>query len=330
MKNMKNDTIFARKFRFFAMLGRRILRIKAFKTIYAYAVTGKMTQEEATRQLSASCEAVRDLYLFMLSIIPYLTAESRSRIEAARGKLNPTEEDLNPNLKFASNALSALLEGDPDFCKLLERKKLSWAPYDIFIREVFDSMSGKDWFRSYMAAPGKSLKEDCKLFTRVFEEEFVDNAALEPILEDISLLWVDDLAYALTWCCHSLDDIAAGRPWRLPELYQSDEVLRRRPDARVDSDKVFVSKLVRCALAGYEKYFEKVVTMVPDWDRDRLFSSDMAVIACAMAEIENFKDIPAKVSLNEYVEISKFYCSPKSRSFINGILDRLIKENNLI
>ena len=181
-----------------------------------------------------------------------------------------------------------------------------------------------------MQAPGSSLAEDCKLFTKVFEQEFVDNAALEAILEDINLLWVDDLAYSLTWCCRTLEDIAAGQPWRLPELYQSDMVLKKRPDAQVESDKDFALKLVRCALAGYEKYFEKVVTMVPDWDRDRLFSSDMAVIACAMAEIENFKDIPAKVSLNEYVEISKFYCSPKSRSFINGVLDRLIKENNLI
>ncbi|MBQ9185940.1 MAG: transcription antitermination protein NusB [Bacteroidales bacterium] len=312
------------------MLGRRILRIKAFKTIYAYAVTGKMTQAEAAEQFKASCEAVRYLYLFMLSSVPYITAEARSRIEAAKGKLNPSAEDLNPNEKFAGNALAVLLENDPDFNKILERKKLSWTPYDILIRNIFDSISGKDYYKRYMEAPGTSLAEDCKLFTKIFEQEFVDNEALEPVLEEISLLWVDDLAYALTWCCHSVDDLAAGKPWRLPELYQSDQILRDRPEAKVDSDKDFATKLVRCALAGYEKYFEKVVSMVPGWDKDRLFSSDMAVIACAMAEIENFKDIPAKVSLNEYVEISKFYCSPKSRSFINGVLDRLIKENNLI
>ena len=321
MKNMKNDTIFARKFRFFAMLGRRILRIKAFKTIYAYAVTGKMTQEEAARQLSASCEAVRDLYLFMLSIIPYLTAESRSRIEAARGKLNPTEEDLNPNLKFASNALSALLEGDPDFCKLLERKKLSWAPYDIFIREVFDSMSGKDWFRSYMAAPGKSLKEDCKLFTRVFEEEFVDNAALEPILEDISLLWVDDLAYALTWCCYTMNDFARGRSWSLPPLYMSEVIEKKDPT--VESDKDFVEKLLRSAVASYGKYSEMTAASVTQWEKDRLFDTDLVLISMGLAEAELFPDIPVKVTINEYVDISKFYSTPKSSSFVNGLLDTL-------
>ena len=313
------------------MLGRRILRIKAFKTIYAYAVTGQMTQAQAAKQLESSCEATRDLYLYMLSIIPCLTAEASARLEAAKGKLNPTEEDLNPNDKFAANALSAALENDPDFNKLLERKKLSWSPYDIFIRDVFTSISGKDYYKKYMAEPSRrSMAEDCKLFTRIFEEEFVDNESLEHILEDISILWIDDLAYALTWCCRTLDDFSAGKPWRLPALYQSDIVLKKRPDAKVGSDKDFVGKLVRCALAGYEKYFERVAAMAPEWDKDRLFSSDMAVIACAMAEIENFDDIPAKVSINEYVEISKFYCSPKSRSFINGVLDRMIKENNII
>lgn len=312
------------------MLGRRILRIKAFKTIYAYAVTGQMTQKQAGEYTSASCEAVRDLYLFMLDIIGPLTDEAKNRIDAAKSKINPTAEDLTPNEKFATNALAQLLANDPDFTRIIEKKKFSWAPYDILIRQVFDSVQEKEWFKSYMAKPGRSLKEDCALFTKIFEEEFVDNEALEAILEDLSIYWLDDLAYALTWCCRSLADIAAGRGWRLPELYQSDIVLKSKPDATVSSDKDFVNKLVRCALAGYEKYFEKVTTLVSDWEKDRLFSADMAIIACAMAEIENFEDIPARVSLNEYVEISKFYCSPKSRSFINGVLDRMIKENNLI
>lgn len=312
------------------MLNRRILRIKAFKTIYAYAVTGRMSQAEASEYFRSSCESVRDLYLFMLAIIPYLTDEARGRIAAAKGKINPSEADLNPNEKFADNALARLIGEDPDFCKLLERKKLSWQPYDIFIRDVFDSISGSDYYRQYMCSGSSSLTEDCKLFRSVFEREFVDNDAIEPILEEISLLWIDDLAYALTWCCRTLDDLSAGGVWRLPELYQSDMILRRKPEAKVDSDRDFAARLVRTALSGYEKYFEKVVSMVPGWDRDRLFSSDMAIIACAMAEIENFADIPAKVSLNEYVEISKFYCSPKSRSFVNGILDRIIKEDNLI
>ncbi|MBQ8021504.1 MAG: transcription antitermination protein NusB [Bacteroidales bacterium] len=310
------------------MLNRRILRIKAFKVIYGHAVTGRMSLEDAYAELDASCEATRDLYLLMLAVIPPLTTEALARIEAARSKFNPTEEELHPNEKFATNALAHLLEDDPDFRKVLSKKKLGWDRYDIFIRDLYDSVREKPYFQKYMASTEHSLAADCRLFIRIFEEEFMENEAVWPILEEQNLYWNDDLAYALTWCCHSLDDIARGENWHLPELYQSDIVRKRKPGVVMDSDRDFVRKLVRCALTGYERYFKRVTASVSDWDSDRLFSTDMAIIACAMAEIENFPEIPQNVSLNEYIEISKFYCSPKSRGFINGLLDRFIKENN--
>ena len=310
------------------MLNRRILRIKAFKVIYGYAVTGRKSPEDACTELEQSCQSTRDLYLLMLALIAPLTGEARSRIEAARSKFNPTEEERHPNEKFADNALAPLLENDAEFRKILSRKGLGWERYDIFIRDLYDAVRVRPYFLAYMESGESSLAEDCRLFIKIFEEELVDNEALEPILEELSLYWNDDLAYALTWCCRTLEDLAAGRRWHLPELYQSDIVRRRRPGADMDSDRDFVRKLVRCALAGYERYFNKVTESVPDWDSDRLFSSDMAIIACAMAELENFPEIPQNVTLNEYIEISKFYCSPKSRGFINGLLDRFVKENS--
>lgn len=309
------------------MLNRRILRIKAFKVIYGYAVTGRKSLEDAYVELDQSCQSTRDLYLLMLAVIPPLTQEARSRIEAARSKFNPTAEDLHPNEKFAANALAPLLDGDPDFRKILSRKELGWDRYDIFIRNLYDSVREKPYFTKYMESEERSLAEDCRLFIRIFEEEFVDSEAMERILEEQSLYWNDDLAYSLTWCCRTLEDLARGHRWSLPELYQSDIVRRRKPTAVMDSDRDFVRKLLRCALAGYERYFAKVAESVSDWDSDRLFSSDMAIIACAMAELENFPEIPQNVTLNEYIEISKFYCSPKSRGFINGLLDRFIKDN---
>ena len=310
------------------MLNRRILRIKAFKVIYGYAVTGRKSLEDAYAELDQSCQSTRDLYLLMLAVVTPLTREARSRIEAARSKFNPTTEELHPNEKFADNALSPLLENDPDFQKILSRKGLGWDRYDIFIRDLYDAVREKPYFVQYMETEERSLAADCRLFIKIFEEEFVDNEALEPILEELSLYWNDDLAYSLTWCCRTLEDLAAGRRWSLPELYQSDIVRKRKPTAVMDSDRDFVRKLLRCALAGYERYFAKVTESVSDWDSDRLFSSDMAIIACAMAELENFPEIPQNVTLNEYIEISKFYCSPKSRGFINGLLDRFVKENN--
>ncbi len=304
------------------MLNRRILRIKAFKVLYSYAENPSMTLPEAESMLESSCEATRSLYLFMLDIIPYLTAEARTRIENARNKFNPTEEERNPNLKFVRNSIAPLLERDPDFQKIISRRKLSWEPYDALVRSVYDSICSKEYFKEYMSAPESSFEEDVRLFTRIFEEEFVDNVELEKILEDLSILWCDDLAYSLTVCCDTLKALAREGRWTLPPLYRSEMI----QDKAVDSDKAFVYKLLRSAYTCYGKYAPLVAESTSQWEKDRLFTTDTVLIVMGLSEAKAFPSMPVRVTINEYVEISKFYSTPKSRSFVNGLLDRLIKK----
>ena len=303
------------------MLNRRILRIKAFKVLYSSVLSDNMTLAHAESQLDMSCEATRDLYLYMLGIVSPLTAVARERIEAAKSKFNPTEEELNPNMKFAENALATLLDEDPDFNKIFAKKKYSWQQYDLFLKKVMSSVLTKQYYADYMASPERSLAEDCKLFIRIFEEEFVDSEDLEKILEDKSLYWNDDLAYSLTWCCKTLKSLAKGERWQLPPLYQSDLMT----GAGVESDKLFARKLLQASFAGFERYSAMVAESVVGWEKERLFSTDVVLIVMGLAETVTFPTIPVKVSINEYVELSKFYGTPKSRSFVNGLLDKIIK-----
>ena len=304
------------------MLNRRILRIKAFKVLYGSVVAGDMSLTEAQSQLELSCEATRDLYLYMLSIVSPLTKVARDRIEAAQKKINKTEEELNPNTKFADNALAKLLDEDVDFKKLINKKKLSWDQYDLLLKKVMNSVASKEYFAEYMASEERSLKEDCKLFTKIFEEEFVDSEELEMILEEKSLHWNDDLAYALTWCCRTFKSLADGESWSLLPLYQSDLM----SGTGVESDKYFVHKLLQHSFAGYEKYSTMIADSVSGWEKERLFSTDVIMICMGLAEAVNFPTIPVKVTINEYVELAKFYGAPKSRSFVNGLLDRLVQK----
>lgn len=304
------------------MLNRRILRIKAFKVMFSYAENPSMTLAEAESQLETSCEATRSLYLFMLSIIPYVTKEAARRIEDARGKFNPTEEEKNPNMKFVQNAIAPLLDNDPDFTKLLTKRKLSWEPFDAFIRDTYDSMTKKDYFKAYMADTVRSVKADAALFIKMFEEEFVDSEALANILEDLSIWWNDDLAYSLTVCCDTMKSLSKGLRWELPPLYRSDMIVPKP----VESDKTFVTKLLRTSYTCYDKYFPLVASSTDQWQEDRLFITDTVLIVMGLAEAKAFPDLPLRVTINEYVEISKYYSTPKSRSFVNGLLDRLAKK----
>ena len=304
------------------MLNRRILRIKAFKVLYSSVLAENMSISEAETQLELSCEATRDLYIYMLGIVSPLTKIAQDRIEAAKAKFNPTEEERNPNMKFADNVLAKLLDADVDFQKVYKKKKFEWAQYDLFLKKVMTSVASKDYYAEYMASDKRSLAEDCKLFTRIFEEEFVDSEELEKILEDKSIYWNDDLAYSLTWCCKTLKNLAKGESWSLIPLYQSEML----SGEGVESDKFFVKKLLKSSFAGYERYSAMVAESVSGWEKERLFSTDVVLIVMGLAEAASFPTIPVKVTMNEYVEISKFYGTPKSRSFVNGLLDKLMQQ----
>lgn len=304
------------------MLNRRILRIKAFKVLYANALTEKMSLAEAEVQLEQSCEATRDLYLFMLGLVSPLTRVAAERIEAAKGKFNPTEEERNPNMKFAENALATLLDNDVDFQKIYAKKKFSWSQYDLLLKKILTKVQSSDYYAEYMASPKRSLAEDCRLFIRIYEQEIDECEEIERLLEEKSINWNDDLGYALTWCCRTFKSLAGGQQWNLPPLYQSDMLA----GADVESDKLFVKKLLRSSFANYQKYSGMIADSVQGWEKDRLFSTDVVLIVMGLAEAVSFPEIPIKVTLNEYVEISKFFGTPKSRSFVNGILDNLVQK----
>lgn len=310
------------------MLNRRILRVKAFKVLYAYAENPDLSLKEALSSLDASCEATRDLYLYMMAVIPALTAEAARRIEAARGKFNPTEEDLHPRMRFVRSGISALLEQDPDFNRLLEKKKISWANNDALVNALYETLKTRSYFQEYLKADESTLQEDARLWQRIFQEEFEDNEALAAILEDSSIFWADELAYVLGTCIRSLEEMGRTGRWNFPPLYQS-EILAAQGKT-VDSDRDFVRKLVTAAYGRYAQYSTLVAESVSKWDQDRLYTTDTVLIVLGLTEAETFPEIPVKVSINEYVEISKYYSTPKSRGFVNGLLDRLVKEKGLL
>ena len=295
------------------MLNRRILRIKAFKVLYAYAENPDLTLKEALGSLDASCEATRDLYLYMLEVIPALTQEAARRTEAARTKFNPTEEELHPNLKFVRNGIAALLEQDPDFQKLLEKKKLSWDQNDAFVHTLYENLKTRLYYQAYMQDPEQSLAKDAALWKQVFENEFEDDETLWTILEDLSIHWSDDLPYVLGCVVRSLEEMGRTGRWTYPPLYQSDA-------------HEFIRSLLTAAYGRYAEYYDLIAGSVSKWDQDRLYTTDIVLISMGLAEAETSPDIPLRVTINEYVEISKYYSTPKSRGFVNGLLDRLIKD----
>lgn len=295
------------------MLNRRILRVKVFKTVFARAENPSMTLAEGQAQFDALCQGTRDLYLLMLALAPALTREAASRIAAAKAKFHPSEEEKNPNLKFVENGLAKILEEDPDFNKIISKKKLSWEQYDVFLWHLYENIRQKDYFKSYMASSSRSLQEDAALWVRIYEEELVDNDELESILEELSIWWNNDIAYSLTTCCQTMEALAGGRQWTMPELV---------------ADRDFAYALLRRAFNDFDRDVQKISDATPKWDIARVCTTDLALIICGVAEADAFPAMPKKIIVNEYVEISKYFSTPESKGFVNGVLDNLITSNN--
>ncbi len=295
------------------MLNRRLIRIKAFKSLFAFENSGAENPEVAVKELVKSCEKTQELYFFLLNITGSIIDIANERIEVGLHKFHPSEEEANPNYKFVNNRFAALVADDPEFGRFCQKKGLNWKEYDVFLKKIFASIQSSEYYAAYMNSGKDSFEEDCELWQHIYEAEFEDNEMLEQILEDMSPLWVDDVAFTLNVIIRNIDETKRTNAIVKADVFQKDD------------DHVFAVRLLEESIAGYDEYCALISENLSNWDSDRLVSTDTALIVMGVAEAVSFPSIPVKVTINEYVEISKYYSTPNSRVFVNGMLDRLIQ-----
>jgi N utilization substance protein B len=158
--------------------------------------------------------------------------------------------------------------------------------------------------------------EDRKLIIRFLSYLLENSEDIEGVMEEMSIYWNDDL-----------DFISAMAEKTLRKIKEdSDEEFQLMPMYRSDEDDVFVKKLLRKAILNSEEHIALIDNNTTNWEIERIALMDTLVMQLALTEIREFPEIPVKVTLNEYIEIAKFYCTSKSSTFVNGILDKIVKE----
>lgn len=295
------------------MLNRRLIRIKVFKVLYSSISSENTSITGSEKELLYSCDKTRDLYFFMLYLAVALKRAADAKIDSGLQKFQPTFEEKHPNMKFSENMFVKRLIGNDVFMKYCQKNGLTWNDdLIIFVKKLYATIAGRDYFKKYMDSPSRSLDEDCDLFITIYEEEFEDNEEIAQIIEDMNLYWIDDLAYALITIIRNINLIKEKDKIVLPSTFMKED------------DKEFAVELLDFAMANYDKYMTMVTDNVSNWETDRLVATDISLIILGMAEAVHFPSIPVKVTINEYVEISKFYSTPNSKVFVNGLLDKLI------
>lgn len=296
------------------MLTRRVIRVKVFKELFSKIASGADNLMQAEKELIAACDKSVDLYCFLLCLPGALKKVAEMKIEAGLKKFQPTEQEANPNRKFVENKFIGIIENDSAFMAHCQRKGLSWGEYDAFIKKLYASVSSSDYFIEYMSSPDNSLAADAALVKCIFEAELEDNELLEDILEEMSLYWMDDLAFVINVVLRNIPAIAKREGVEVPKTF-----------LKVD-DREYALKLLTKSMVNYDEYTELVSSMVSNWDLDRLVATDLALIVMGITEAVTFETIPLKVTINEFVDISKYYSTQNSKVFVNGLLDRILQQ----
>lgn len=297
------------------MLNRRLIRIKVFKVLFSSVSSGSESIEASEKELLHSCEKSLDLYYFILSLLYAIRRVAVNKIETGLKKFYPTEEEANPSTKFIDNRFFKMIEDDPILLKKCESKGLIWADDDLFVvRKIFNSIIESDYYKNYIVSGDSSDEEDFKIITDILIEELEDSEDLYSVMEERSLFWIDDLGYVLNVLIKNVEQMRNKKSFIHPSVFLKEE------------DKEYALQLLHKSIIKYDEMFDLVSRSTENWDSDRLVSTDIVLIIMGLTEAIEFPSIPVKVTINEYVEIAKFYSTPNSKLFVNGLLDKLIQK----
>ncbi|MBQ5875411.1 MAG: transcription antitermination protein NusB [Alistipes sp.] len=295
------------------MISRRLLRIKALKALYAHLKSESDSLMASEKTLVASINKTYDLYFQMLSLIVEVARYADERQQAAMQKKLPTYEDLNPNRKFVENAVVHLIAESDSVNDYLAAHKLSWARYPELIKALYLQLEQSDYYKKYMTSQERSFREDLALVTDFYTNELESSEMLEEVLDEQSILWNDDLGFALIMVTRTLSNM---RP--------SHRDVKVLPKFKSDEDLDFAMELFEKAAVNYDSNLEVIEQFTRNWDIERIAFMDNVIMVTAMAELVSFPSIPVKVTLDEYIEIAKYYSTASSSTFINGVLDKVV------
>lgn len=299
------------------MLNRRHLRIKALQILYAFYQTEGAEFHKSETELMKSLDKMYDLYLYFLLIFEELHDFAAYRIDERKEKTRATEEDLNPNTKFVNNRVIALLRTNEELRGRSETARVDWrtAEKNNLIKKLFNAVIETELYQDYMDSEEDSFENDMAFITELFRTDIANFALLHDFFEDDNVYWIDDIDLVCSMVLKTFRTFTEESDQYSPILTLfKDEV----------DEKDFIKTLTRSVVANDNENNEIIDNLTKNWDLERIAKMDVILLKMALTELVEFSSIPKKVTMNEYIEISKFYSTPQSKVFINGVLDKAI------
>lgn len=298
------------------MVNRVLIRIKVLQIVYAYYQNGNVDLKSAENDLQFSMRKSYELYLSLLLLMVEVTRLQSRILEAKKEKYVPTEEELNPNLRFVNNRFIAQLAANETLLKEMKDNTISWDNDEDFVKRILDMILNSELYTNYLEAEEDNYEQDRQFWYRIFKKVICNNEMVDEFLEDKSIFWNDDIEIVESFALKTIKrfEEANGDKQELMPMFKEEE------------DRTFAVKLLRQTFLKGPEYREMIGHYLTNWDADRIAHIDMVILQIALAEIFSFPTIHTSISLNEYVEIAKYYSSPKKLPFINATLESIIRD----
>ncbi len=300
------------------MLTRRHIRVKVMQCIYALTQSKEESLDKQEKFLALSIKNTYTLYLLMLSLLKELHTMAAEKVERSSNKyLQDEAENVPDREKFVKNRLLLRIANNEALEEELKKRKLkNWYYHEEYVRILLKKIEESPFYKEYMSAASSDFESDKELVAELFKEVIAPNDQIYEYFEDDQLTWVDDLPLVNTSLLKLLKKAKPDHfdSYFLPKLMKDQE------------DMDFAKKLLVKTLLNNASLVKEIEGKTPNWDKDRIAEIDAVLLKMAISELLNFPSIPERVTINEYLEIAKEYSTPKSSIFINGILDKLVKE----
>ncbi|CAI8429257.1 MAG: N utilization substance protein B [Polaribacter sejongensis] len=297
------------------MINRRHIRVKVMQSVYAILQSHNDDIIREEKFLKHSILKMYDLYVLNLQLLVEVQKLAAKKIALSRKKILATKEDLKPNTKFIDNKLINTIAESVSVEGYVELNNLrNWELESEYVKIVFDQLQESDLYKKYLDSSDASYKVDKAFVIDFFKEIIAPNDKLGEYYEDTMISWVDDIPFVNTWVIKTLSKQKEDKIFVLGSLYKDKD------------DEDFVSQIFRKTVLKNSEYEKEIENKTPNWETDRIADIDMILIKMAISEFLNFPSIPTRVTINEYIEISKDYSTERSSYFINGVLDKISKE----
>lgn len=297
------------------MINRILIRIIVVQVLYSHLINKDDTLETTKARLKDSLDKAYELYYYLLTLPIELTKLQERRIEAAKGKYMPSEEEMNPNMRFVDNSFVNSLMLSQPLQEMVKAFSLTWNEDEVYLRLILDKILKSDIYEEYMTKESVSDNDDIDFWRQVMKKVVLPDEDLAELLESKSVYWNDDIDIVGTFVVKTI------------KRFASDEEMPFLPQYKDEEDAQFAELLFVNAVKNKERYMELIDKFVKksSWDTERLAFMDVVILYVALAELEKVPSVPAVVTINEFVEMAKCYSTPNSGQFINGILYSIIK-----